>query len=137
MSEENERDWAALCAALWPDHSADVWMQRRADGKHPFEYLYRLGNEAVAFVGLSLRHDYVEGTDTSPVGYVEGIYVKPGHRGKGIARELVEYAKEWALERGCGELASDCEIGNAASRAFHNGIGFREANTIVCFAMKL
>ena len=137
VSAENERDWAALCAALWPDHCAESWVQRRAEGEHPFEYLCCCGQEAVAFISLSLRRDHVEGTHSSPVGYVEGIYVKPGHRGRGIAKELVDHAKGWARQRGCTELASDCEIGNAGSRAFHNGVGFREANTIVCFAMKL
>lgn len=88
-------------------------------------------------MSLSLRHDYVEGAESSPVGYLEGIYVRPGHRKKGIAKELVQFAKEWAKNRGCTELASDCEIGNEASRAFHAKMGFAEANRIICFNMRL
>ena len=137
VSVQNEREWAGLCAALWPGDSVASWMQKRNAGESPYEYLYVDGHEAVAFISLALRHDYVEGTDSSPVGYVEGVYVKPGHRGRGIAKELVEFAKKWALERGCTELASDCELSNADSRAFHGSVGFREANVIVCFTMKL
>ena len=137
MSDRNQREWAELCTALWPHHTVESWVQRRDAGKAPHEYLYVDGEEAVAFLSLSLRFDYVEGTDSSPVGYVEGIYVKPNCRGKGIARELIVYAKDWARERGCVELASDCEISNEDSRVFHKGVGFQEANVIVCFTMAL
>ena len=137
MSAKNEREWAELCTALWPHDTVESWIQRRDAGDAPHEYLYVDGEEAVAFLSLSLRHDYVEGTDSSPVGYVEGIYVKPCCRGKGIAKELIAHAKKWALERGCIELASDCALSNEDSRAFHKGAGFQEANVIVCFTMKL
>jgi len=137
VSAQNEREWAQLCAALWPDDPVAAWLARRNAGQNPHEYLYVMGEEAVAFISLSLRHDYVEGTDSSPVGYVEGIYVKPGWRGKGIAKELIAHAKKWAMERGCTELASDCVLNNEDSRAFHGSVGFEEANVIVCFTMEL
>ena len=31
------------------------------------------GNDPVAFAQCGLRYDYVEGTDSSPVGYLEGM----------------------------------------------------------------
>ena len=68
---------------------------------------------------------------------MEGIYVKPGHRKNGIAKELVQYAKDWSKNHGCTELASDCELANEASRMFHTQIGFSEANRIICFTMSL
>ena len=37
------------------------------------------------FAQCQLRHDYVEGTDSSPVGYLEGIFVTERYRHKGIA----------------------------------------------------
>ena len=63
--------------------------------------------------------------------------MKPDFRKKGIAKEFVEFAKKWAAEKDCSELTSDCELGNEASRIFHNKIGFREVNTVVCFTMGL
>jgi len=137
VSKNNEQAWAALCVALWPDHSIDEVLQARAGGTLPNEFLYYIADEAVAFLSLSLRYDYVEGTDTSPVGYLEGIYVKPGFQRKGIAKALVAFAKQWAKDNGCSELASDCELDNEASRLFHNQIGFAEANRIICFTMDL
>ena len=137
VSEENKNEWAELVVALWSDHGISEALQELADGKLQNEFLYYSDGQAVAFMSLSLRHDYVEGTESSPVGYLEGIYVKPEYRKKGIARELVRFAKEWSKNHGCKELASDCELANEASRAFHTQIGFTEANKIICFTMNL
>jgi aminoglycoside 6'-N-acetyltransferase I len=134
---ENENEWAELCVALWSDNTSDAMLEERKNGELPNEYLYVTDGEAVAFISLSLRHDYVEGTDSSPVGYLEGIYVKPDFRGHGIAAELVKFAKEWAISHGCSELASDCELDNEDSRLFHGKVGFEEANRIICFTMNL
>ena len=92
---------------------------------------------AAAFSQCSLRHDYVEGTQSSPVGYLEGLYVSPCHRGKGLARGLLAQCEAWAAARGCREFASDCELANTASLAFHMKTGFSEANRIICFTKEL
>lgn len=85
------------------------------------------------FVQVSLRTDYVEGSNSSPVGYIEGIYITEAYRKQGIAKRLIQAAESWAKEKGCKELASDCELENQLSIDFHNKIGFEEANRIVCF----
>ena len=138
VSAENQNCWAELCASLWPHHSVEFFLKEREknDNLHN-EFLYFINDEAVAFTSLSLRHDYVEGTKSSPVGYLEGIYVKPEYRKQGIAQKMVDFAKKWAKEKGCLEFASDCLIENDDSRKFHNKIGFKEANTIVCFTMRI
>lgn len=137
VTKENEKSWAELCSALWPDAEASAFLEKRASGNLPYEYLYLLEGVAVAFISLSLRHDYVEGTETSPVAYLEGIFVKPEHRNKGIGRKLIEFSKTWALEKGCTELASDCKLGNTISEAFHKNIGFQETKRIIFLKMDL
>jgi len=137
VTVSNEVDWAKLNVALWPDHTLESRLRERAAGRCEFEYLYYLENQAVGFLSLAMRSDYVEGTRSSPVGYIEGIYVLPEFRRRGIAKELVEFAKRWSLERGCAELASDCESANSLSRVFHHKVGFVEANILVCFTMDL
>lgn len=92
---------------------------------------------AVAFAQVTLRHDYVEGTGTSPVGYLEGIYVSPSHRRQGLARKMVETCKGWAKEQGCSEFASDTQLHNVESQAFHQALGFIEAGRIVCYTQQL
>ena len=84
-----------------------------------------------------VRHDYVEGTKTSPVGYLEGIFVKEGFRCKGYAKALLSACEEWARANGCREFASDCEIVNESSFLFHKATGFTEANRIICFTKQL
>ena len=83
-----------------------------------------------------LRSDYVEGTETSPVGYLEGIYVRPESRHKGVASALLSACEGWARQRGCTEFASDCELENENSAAFHLAAGFTEANRIICFTKR-
>lgn len=97
-------------------------------------------NDEMIPVGFSLcqlRRDYVEGCKSNPVGYLEGIYVDEKYRHKGYAKELLDSAISYAKEKGCTEFASDCDIDNDASHAFHLSMGFSEANRIICFAKKI
>ena len=91
----------------------------------------------IGFAQCQLRYDYVEGTDSSPVGYLEGIYVAEEHRKGGIAKALLAASESWAKSRGCTEFASDCELTNTESRMFHRSVGFAEANRIICFVKRL
>ena len=91
----------------------------------------------LGFAQCQLRSDYVEGTETSPVGYLEGIYVRPESRHKGVASALLSACEGWARQRGCTEFASDCELENENSAAFHLAAGFTEANRIICFTKRL
>ena len=100
-------------------------------------FLYREHGEAVGFAQCQLRRDYVEGTETSPVGYLEGIYVREGARRQGIARRLLSACESWAKAQGCVEFASDCELDNTDSQRFHRAVGFEEANRIVAYVKKL
>lgn len=77
------------------------------------------------------------GTKTTPVGYLEGIFVSENCRNRGYARELLGACESWAREKGCTEFASDCEIDNAGSLRFHMAMNFTEANRIICFTKRL
>lgn len=91
----------------------------------------------VGFAQCNLRHDYVEGTENSPVGYLEGIFIKKEYRNKGFAKALLSQCEYWAKSQGCDEFASDCELNNTASLIFHLQVGFEEANRIICFKKKV
>ena len=100
-------------------------------------FLLVLDGQPAGFAQCQLRHDYVEGARSSPVGYLEGIYVLPEFRGRGHARDLLASCEQWARTRGCTEFASDCELDNSGSLSFHLRMGFTEANRIICFTKKL
>ena len=138
VTKENAQAWAQLCCELWPDHTVTEMLAEFDDGAYQYEYLLEINNTYQAFVSLSIRHDYVEGkTESGPVGYLEGIYVRPEYRQKGAAKALVNFARTWSAERGCSMLASDCELWNEESRQFHNKVGFSEESVNVHFTMPL
>lgn len=131
---------AELAVSLWQNHSISELIREFSDmmkhGKSQFFLKYE-NALPVGFAQCQLRHDYVEGTTSSPVGYLEGIFVKEDYRKKGHARELLAACEAWAKERGCHEFASDCEIDNMGSLHFHKAMNFTEANRIVCFTKEL
>ena len=125
---------AALANELWPEADPRELTGELREGAVFLAYAHDV---AQGFAHCSLRRDYVEGTSSSPVGYLEGIYVREPFRRHGLARELLAACEDWARRQGCREFAGDCELTNAASIAFHTGTGFREANRIVCFTKDL
>jgi aminoglycoside 6'-N-acetyltransferase I len=86
----------------------------------------------VGFLEVSLR-DYAEGAETSPVGYLEGVYISAQNRRQGIAAALVHAGEQWAWSRGCTEIASDTQIDNAVSIEMHKRMGYTEVERQVCF----
>ena len=129
-----------LALELWHEHAADKMYYDLGRIMTSGESIFFLAFEEerpVGFAQCQLRHDYVEGTETSPVGYLEGIYVKEASRNHGLASRLMKACEDWARAEGCMEFASDCEIDNAESLEFHLKLGFKEANRIICFAKNL
>lgn len=134
------KEAANLALLLWPDHTLEVFVQEMRnfilqDNSHIF--LAYHNNEAIGFAQCQLRYDYVEGTSSSPVGYLEGLFVKEAFRKQGVAKEMVNACEKWSKDKGCREFASDCEIENEASLTMHLKLGFDEANRIICFKKDL
>lgn len=98
---------------------------------------YTESGHAVGFAEASIRNDYVNGTETSPVGYLEGLYVAPESRQQGIARELVDTVEGWVVSAGCSEMASDTDLDNNVSQEVHKALGFEETEWAVFFHKKL
>ena len=131
---------AKLAVMMWQNHSIDELINEfseiMANGKSQFFLKYENGFP-IGFAQCQLRYDYVEGTSTFPVGYLEGIFVKEDYRNKGYAKELLAECETWAKENGCHEFASDCEIDNINSFHFHKAMNFTEVNRIICFTKML
>ncbi len=135
-------DWVRMRRALWPEAPAAV---HRAEA----EAMLDAGDRAVAFIARSpdsdligfaeatLRTDYVNGCETSPVAFLEGIYVRSDWRRRGVARLLVQSVVAWATALGCRELASDAAIENQTSQRMHMALGFEETERVVYFRRTL
>ena len=91
---------------------------------------------AIGFIELRIRN-YAEGSNATAVPFIEGWYVEPPHRGRGIGAALVTGAARWAKQLGFAELASDTDLENTGSIAAHRALGFEETDRIVCFLKKL
>ncbi len=142
-TDRDVEDWVGLRTALWPHHTAE---EHRAEIG---ALLARNSNRELALVSIeeaigtlgfaeaALRHDYVNGCETSPVVFLEGIYVRPDSRRTGIARALCLVAEAWGRTQGRSEFASDALIENHASHAFHQAVGFEETERVVYFRKRL
>lgn len=134
--------WLDFRLALWSDATADDHRAYMAIAlAQPERFLqlmmYDERQTPIGFIEGSIRSDYVNGTETSPVGFVEGVYVAPAWRRKGVARQLYAAIGDWARARGCRELASDALLDNDVSQRAHRALGFRETERVVYFTKKL
>ncbi len=125
-----------LALQLWPDNDYNELKNEflgLIKNEEAVCFIQYLDDKPIAFAECQLRHDYVEGTNTSPVGYLEGIFVLKEYRNNGYGKNLLKECEKWAKEKGCTEFASDCELANIESLHFHEGMGFQEVNRIICF----
>ena len=135
-SNENFEQLTELASALWPNTEKDLI-------KKDFVYtighlshrvlLAKLDEEYIGFIHMSIRSGFVEGANTTPVGYVEGIYVKPDFRRKGVAKELYHAGLKWLKSKKCTEIGADIDINNDLCPDFYTGMGFKEVNRIISY----
>ena len=76
---------AVMMTELWPDNTAEEMLEELylLDGESSMVFLAEENHVPVGFAQCQLRHDYVEGAEHSPVGYLEGIYVRADFRKQG------------------------------------------------------
>jgi aminoglycoside 6'-N-acetyltransferase I len=150
---EDREEWLRMRRSLWPDgsdeeHDADIMaFLDHEDGLSPASCGFSTGEIATfvaereggglcGFVEASIR-PYAEGAEAKPVGYIEGWYVDPDVRRRGVGRALVEAAEAWARSKGCRQMASDAYVDNAVSVESHARLGYREVERLVHFVKDL
>lgn len=137
---EDAKEVAKLAVEMWTSHTLEELTEELFDAvenENSVVYLMTVNEVIAGFAQCGLRHDYVEGAESSPVGYLEGIFVKKEYRTQGFAKKLLSCCEKWAREMRCTQFASDCEIDNEVSRKFHIKSGFKEANRIICFVKEI
>jgi len=135
-----DASWLKLRRALSNDTAEQEHLRAMADSLargHCVLIAFDNDGSATGLVETTKRNDYVNGTAASPVGFLEGLYVAPSHRRRGVCRALVCAASSWALAEGCSELASDSPIDNVDAHAVHRALGFVETEHIVYFCKRL
>ena len=135
--------WLRMREALWPEY-ASTWhadeIEQFFAGKLSMPLAVLIAQDdsgkALGFVELSIRN-YAEDCVTDRVAYLEGWYVVPGARRRGVGRALVNASEQWARAQGCTEFGSDAVIDNEVSAAAHRALGFAETVQIRCFRKQL
>ncbi len=131
--------WAQLRLGLWPDADdpLETLVAALAEDADAVFLACAAGGQAIGFAEVRLRHDYVNGTESSPVGFLEGWYVQPQWQGRGVGRALLAAVRAWTRDAGCRELASDSRVEDVQAHAAHRACGFEETERVVYFRMPL
>jgi aminoglycoside 6'-N-acetyltransferase I len=121
-----------------------LWPHAREESPEEIDtYLQSPDTQAIAFVAedparsglaglLEVRlRSYADGCSSSPVAYIEGWYVDPAFRRRGVGAALVDAAALWARNLGLSEMASDSELHNAIGQRAHGRLGFQEVGRVV------
>lgn len=132
--------WAAMRHRLWDDFDP-AQLEAELAGletlRTPFAILVaEAGSGLVGFAEVAVR-SVAEGAPPGPTAYLEGIWVDPDHRRRGIARALLAAAEDWARQRGLAHLGSDALLDNALSHRWHRAAGFAEVERLVVFGKTL
>ena len=135
----DNQDWLAFRKALYhdlDDNFNSEEMKSVEQSKDRIVYLMHDNDRAIGMLELALRN-FVDGCLSSPVAYLEGIYLLPEYQRMGLSSLMMKKVKEWALNQGCTELASDAELNNLPSQKFHIKAGFQETYRVVEYKMNL
>lgn len=93
-------------------------------------------DQVIGFLELSSRN-IVDGCLSSPVAYLEGVYLNAASRGKGLGKEIIHALLNWCKENGFSELATDTEMENVKAQEFYQAMGFRETYRIVEYKIEV
>ena len=94
----------------------------------PIFVLEEGGSVAGYLIGQIIRAD---GAAQEPITtlYVDDLCVDESARGKGIGRQLMEYARDYAREQGCHNLTLHVWEGNPGAQAFYESLGMKTQYT--------
>ncbi|SSW66188.1 GNAT family N-acetyltransferase [Achromobacter agilis] len=109
ITSPGDAAWLRLRMALWPDASAAEHQEEMDDllalPDRYAQFMARSGSgQPIGLAEASIRVDYVNGTNASPVAFLEGLYVVPEARQQGAARTLLAAVREW----GCSAFPQIC-----------------------------
>lgn len=133
VSKNDINSWLDMRSQLWPNCPNDEHLKEineiLLDIENKPVFVVEKDNEIIGFIEASI-HQYAPGCNNSPVGFIEGLYVKPNYRNCGIGKKLIEEVEMWSYYKGFKEVASDAEIDNKISILVHQKLGYKIVETI-------
>lgn len=127
LRPEHREVYSQMRRELWPDcedEEIDLLLgaERGLEGTRRYRgYLAEeaLGGEPLGLVELG---EYDDGR-----GHLEGLYVRPAARRKGVGRALIRWAVAELERWGCSPITSDTWVHQEMSRRLHLRCGFEES----------
>lgn len=139
ITAEDRGEWFNMRKGIWPeapDEFLKFDMETILASDRDVVFMAFVEGHPAGMIEARLR-DYGEGCETSPVGYIEGWFVYPDQRGRGVAGMLAAAAEDWARGQGCTEMASDTWLDNEVSIRAHVKQGYQEVERLVHFVKRL
>ncbi|HBR58538.1 MAG TPA: aminoglycoside 6'-acetyltransferase [Blastocatellia bacterium] len=135
LGEQDLNEWLRLRKLLWDAASEDDHRSEMLDIiEHPESQVVLVAENGngrlVGFLEAGIR-PFAEDCTTDQVGYLEGWFVETPFRRIGIGTALVRGAEQWAISKGCSEMASDAEVGNDASLAAHLNLDYEVSSRLI------
>lgn len=133
--------WLSMRRALWPkcslkDHRKEI-AEILGDTRDQPVWVAKTDNGGLSgFLEASVRN-YADGAGRRKVGYLEGWFVRPSFRKKGVGKALVKAAERWARKRGFSHMGSDTWLGNRASHWAHLAMGYREVGRDIHYIKRI
>jgi aminoglycoside 6'-N-acetyltransferase I len=126
--------------ALWPfttlaENRRDIEKILASDGMTGFVALDESGTPA-GFAEVAVR-PYANGCEETPVPFLEGIWVAPAFRRRGIGEAMIAHIGRFLSGMGYHELCSDALLDNTDSHDAHRSWGFAETERVVYFRKPL
>jgi ribosomal protein S18 acetylase RimI-like enzyme len=124
------------------DAVVDLW--QLADLTHPnndpFLDIKRKMNDSpwgflIAMDGRTIIGSIMVGYDGHR-GWISYLACHPNHRRRGVAKSLMNEAKNLLLERGCPKINLQVRSGNESAVKFYESIGYSDDN-VISFGLRL
>lgn len=134
-----------LCTQLWPDEPGEelaghigAVLEGRPRSTLPLVlFVAEIDAAVVGFVEVGLR-SHAQGCDgLRAVGFIEGWFVVPQFRRRGVGRALVARAEQWSREQGAVEIASDTWLDHQLSIDAHQALGYEVVERCTQFRKSL
>jgi len=139
-THEDRAEWLRLRSELWPRSTRDeleAELEPMLGHSRCTAFVAAAGGGRLCGLAEVALRDDAEGCSTCPVGYLEGWYVEPGLRRRGIGQRLAAAGESWARAQGCTEMASDTTPEYPESPSAHAAAGYQKAGVTLHFRKPL
>ena len=121
---------------LWPEPERDDLAERERLHVPNTVLVAEHEGRLAGFAEATVR-SVVDGFYYEPAAFLEGIWVEPDARRKGVATALLAAVTEWAREQGVNGIGSDALVENVESIAWHRQVGFEIESEVFKFVRPL